>query len=136
MSKKDSIPLSVYVHIPWCIHKCPYCDFNSHEFEGQDIKNNELIYTNALIKQLENSNFDSQRPIHSIFFGGGTPSLFSPSSFKKIIAKIKVMKENFDELKQLAQDAFEDGLLMEVSDKQLKKILHELVDDLHSPLKK
>ena len=88
MSKKDSIPLSVYVHIPWCIHKCPYCDFNSHEFEGQDIKNNELIYTNALIKQLENSNFDSQRPIHSIFFGGGTPSLFSPESFKKIITKI------------------------------------------------
>ena len=88
MSKKDSIPLSVYVHIQWCIHKCPYCDFNSHEFEGQDIKNNELIYTNALIKQLENSNFDSQRPIHSIFFGGGTPSLFSPESFKKIITKI------------------------------------------------
>ena len=88
MSKKDSIPLSVYVHIPWCIHKCPYCDFNSHEFEGQDIKNNELIYTNALIKQLENSNIDSQRPIHSIFFGGGTPSLFSPASFKKIITKI------------------------------------------------
>jgi len=88
LSKKDSIPLSVYVHIPWCIHKCPYCDFNSHEFEGQDIKNNELIYTNALIKQLENSNFDSQRPIHSIFFGGGTPSLFSPESFKKIITKI------------------------------------------------
>ena len=88
MSKKDSIPLSVYVHIPWCIHKCPYCDFNSHEFEGQDIKNNELIYTNALIKQLENVNFNSQRPIHSIFFGGGTPSLFSPTAFKKIITKI------------------------------------------------
>tara|TARA_B110000858_G_C17453229_1_gene315126 strand:- start:82 stop:303 length:222 start_codon:yes stop_codon:yes gene_type:complete len=50
--------------------------------------------------------------------------------------KIKVMKENFDELKQLAQDAFEDGLLMEVSDKQLKIILHELVDDLHNPIKK
>ena len=88
MSKKDSIPLSVYVHIPWCIHKCPYCDFNSHEFEGQDIKNNELIYTNALIKQLENVTFNSQRPIHSIFFGGGTPSLFSPTAFKKIITKI------------------------------------------------
>ena len=88
MSKKYSIPLSVYVHIPWCIHKCPYCDFNSHEFEGQDIKNNELIYTNALIKQLENSNVNSQRPIHSIFFGGGTPSLFSPTAFKKIITTI------------------------------------------------
>ena len=89
MTKKDPIPLSVYIHIPWCIHKCPYCDFNSHEFKGQDIKNNEVIYTNALIKQIENFNFDSQRPIHSIFFGGGTPSLFSPATFEKIIGKIK-----------------------------------------------
>jgi putative oxygen-independent coproporphyrinogen III oxidase len=88
LSKKDFIPLSVYVHIPWCIHKCPYCDFNSHEFQGQDIKQNEIIYTNALIKQLESSNFSSQRPIHSIFFGGGTPSLFSPKAFEKIINKI------------------------------------------------
>lgn len=50
--------------------------------------------------------------------------------------KIKVMKENFNELKQLAQDAFEDGLLMEVSDEQLKKTLHKLVDELQSPIKK
>ena len=50
--------------------------------------------------------------------------------------KVKVMKENFDELKQIAQDAFEDGLLMEVSDEQLKKTLHDLVDGLHNPLKK
>ena len=50
--------------------------------------------------------------------------------------KIKVMKENFDELKLIAQDAFEDGLLMEVSDKQLKKTLHKLVDELQNPIKK
>ena len=50
--------------------------------------------------------------------------------------KIKVMKENFDELKQLAQDAFEDGLLMEVSDEQLKETLHKLVNELKNPLKK
>ena len=50
--------------------------------------------------------------------------------------KIKVMKENFNELKQLAQDAFEDGLLMEVSDEQLKKTLHKLIDELQSPIKK
>ena len=50
--------------------------------------------------------------------------------------KIKVMKENFDELKQLAQDAFEDGLLMEVSNEQLKKTLHKLIDELQSPIKK
>ena len=89
MSNKHPIPLSVYVHIPWCIHKCPYCDFNSHEFQGQDIKQNEIIYTNALIKQLESIHFSSQRPIHSIFFGGGTPSLFSPEAFEKIINKIR-----------------------------------------------
>ncbi|MAS00269.1 MAG: hypothetical protein CMH24_02755 [Nitrosomonadales bacterium] len=50
--------------------------------------------------------------------------------------KIKVMKENFDELKLIAQDAFEDGLLMEVSHEQLKKTLHKLVDELQSPIKK
>ena len=88
MSKEYFLPLSIYVHIPWCIHKCPYCDFNSHEFQGQDIEHNEIIYTNALIKQLESTNFSSRRPIHSIFFGGGTPSLFSPIAFEKIINKI------------------------------------------------
>ena len=88
MSRENPLPLSIYVHIPWCIHKCPYCDFNSHEFQGQDIKHNEMIYTSALIKQLENTNFSSQRPIHSVFFGGGTPSLFSPEAFERIINKI------------------------------------------------
>tara|TARA_B100001173_G_C15767844_1_gene453768 strand:- start:81 stop:311 length:231 start_codon:yes stop_codon:yes gene_type:complete len=50
--------------------------------------------------------------------------------------KIKVMKENFDELKQLTQDAFEDGLLMEVSEKQLKNTLQKLIEELDSPIKK
>ena len=50
--------------------------------------------------------------------------------------KIKVMKENFDELKQLAQDAFEDGLIMEVSEEQLKETLQKLINDLNNPLKK
>ena len=83
-----SPPLSIYIHIPWCIHKCPYCDFNSHEFKGQDIKESELQYTNSLIKQLENTDLVPSRPIHSIFFGGGTPSLFSPDALKRIIYKI------------------------------------------------
>ena len=47
-------PLSAYVHIPWCIHKCPYCDFNSHELKEKNINNNEELYTNALIKQIKN----------------------------------------------------------------------------------
>ena len=82
-------PLSVYIHIPWCIHKCPYCDFNSHEFKDQNIKNNEEAYTHALLKQIENYNIEPNRPIHSIFFGGGTPSLFSPNAFDTLIKKLE-----------------------------------------------
>ena len=82
-------PLSVYIHIPWCIHKCPYCDFNSHEFKDQNIKNNEEAYTHALLKQIENYNIEPNRPIHSIFFGGGTPSLFSPVAFDTLIKKLE-----------------------------------------------
>jgi len=82
-------PLSVYIHIPWCIHKCPYCDFNSHEFKDQNIKNNEEAYTHALVKQIENYNIEPNRPIHSIFFGGGTPSLFSPKAFDTLIKKLE-----------------------------------------------
>ena len=82
-------PLSVYIHIPWCIHKCPYCDFNSHEFKDQNIKNNEEAYTYALLKQIENYNIEPNRPIHSIFFGGGTPSLFSPKAFDTLIKKLE-----------------------------------------------
>ena len=78
-------PLSVYIHIPLCIHKCPYFDFNSHEFKDLNIKNNEEAYTHALLKQIENYNIEPNRPIHSIFFGGGTPSLFSPKAFDTLI---------------------------------------------------
>ena len=82
-------PLSIYIHIPWCIHKCPYCDFNSHEFKDQNIKNNEEAYTHSLLKQIENYNIEPNRPIHSIFFGGGTPSLFSPKAFDTLIKKLE-----------------------------------------------
>ena len=82
-------PLSVYIHIPWCIHKCPYCDFNSHEFKDLNIKNNEEAYTHALLKQIENYNIEPNRSIHSIFFGGGTPSLFSPKAFDSLIKKLE-----------------------------------------------
>ena len=81
-------PLSAYVHIPWCIHKCPYCDFNSHEFKDQNLKDNEAVYSNVLIKQIENYKINAGRKLHTIFFGGGTPSLFSPNTFKKIINKL------------------------------------------------
>lgn len=79
----ETIPLSLYIHIPWCVRKCPYCDFNSHE-------SRQAIPEEAYIKALFND-LDEQLPhiwgrrIISIFFGGGTPSLFSPQSIEKIL---------------------------------------------------
>ncbi len=75
-------PLSLYVHIPWCIKKCPYCDFNSHT--SNDIP--EEAYLNRLIEDLQqDQHWIAGRKLHSIFFGGGTPSLFSARSIGKVI---------------------------------------------------
>jgi putative oxygen-independent coproporphyrinogen III oxidase len=80
------IPLSLYIHIPWCIRKCPYCDFNSHELR-QRIP--EDFYIQALIRDLdENLPQIWGRSLCSIFFGGGTPSLFSPQGIEKILMAI------------------------------------------------
>jgi putative oxygen-independent coproporphyrinogen III oxidase len=77
-------PLSLYVHIPWCIKKCPYCDFNSHQGH-ENIP--EQAYLQALLKDLNNDlHWVKNRKLHSIFFGGGTPSLFSAQSIEKIIS--------------------------------------------------
>jgi oxygen-independent coproporphyrinogen-3 oxidase len=77
----QNIPLSLYVHIPWCVRKCPYCDFNSHEGQVE-----EAAYVSALLADLEQDQHYAQgRPIHSIFFGGGTPSLFSGEAIKQIL---------------------------------------------------
>jgi oxygen-independent coproporphyrinogen-3 oxidase len=76
-------PLSLYVHIPWCVRKCPYCDFNSHESANQIPEND---YLEALFRDLKNDlPWAQNRKLHSIFFGGGTPSLFSASAIEKII---------------------------------------------------
>lgn len=76
-------PLALYIHIPWCVRKCPYCDFNSH---GQSGVLPQSDYVAALLRDLE---FDLPlvwgRPVHSIFFGGGTPSLFSAASIGAIL---------------------------------------------------
>ena len=77
-------PLSLSVHIPWCEKKCPYCDFNSHQ-GGEKIP--ERDYLEALLKDLKNDlHWVKNRKLHSIFFGGGTPSLFSAQSIEKIIS--------------------------------------------------
>ena len=70
-----NIPLSLYVHIPWCIRKCPYCDFNSHQ-AGEVLP--ERDYVRALLRDLESQAPEAfGRPVETLFIGGGTPSLFS-----------------------------------------------------------
>lgn len=76
-------PLSLYVHIPWCVRKCPYCDFNSHESANIP----EAEYVAALLGDLEQDQALAQgRKLESIFFGGGTPSLFSAASIGAILS--------------------------------------------------
>jgi len=80
---RNDIPLSLYVHIPWCVKKCPYCDFNSHE---KNAAFDEENYVRALLLDLEKEHqLCQQRSLQSIFFGGGTPSLFSAEAIERII---------------------------------------------------
>lgn len=87
MKPIQSKPLSLYIHFPWCLQKCPYCDFNSHEFAGELPEQN---YIKALLTDLEQdiNFFKESRPIESIFMGGGTPSLFSPESIHTLLENI------------------------------------------------
>jgi oxygen-independent coproporphyrinogen-3 oxidase len=81
-------PLSLYVHLPWCLRKCPYCDFNSHEMRAGELP--EQRYLDALVADLEASlPLICGRSVHSIFIGGGTPSLFSPASIDRLLADIR-----------------------------------------------
>ena len=76
-------PLSLYIHIPWCVRKCPYCDFNSHEQKG-GLPIRE--YVAALTADLEQDlPLAWGRGVHSVFFGGGTPSLFPPAAIAEIL---------------------------------------------------
>ena len=80
-------PLALYLHIPWCIKKCPYCDFNSHERRGAIP---ETQYVDALIADLEFALPSIWgRRVLSVFFGGGTPSLFSPEAIDRILAAVR-----------------------------------------------
>src|ERR1051326_1955750 len=80
-------PLALYVHIPWCVRKCPYCDFNSHERSGSLP---ESEYLGALMRDLEGSLPQIWgRRVISIFIGGGTPSLFSPQSIDALLSGVR-----------------------------------------------
>ena len=77
-------PLTLYVHVPWCVRKCPYCDFNSHEPQGGDIP--EAEYLIALERDLASDLPRVQgRKLSAVFFGGGTPSLLSPATIAAIL---------------------------------------------------
>jgi putative oxygen-independent coproporphyrinogen III oxidase len=94
-------PLSLYIHLPWCIKKCPYCDFNSHEARTDAIATpdaqsgklsdaTEQRYIDALIADLESAlPLIWGRTVHSIFIGGGTPSLFSPQAIDRLLAQVR-----------------------------------------------
>lgn len=80
-------PLSLYVHLPWCVQKCPYCDFNSHALKSVIPA---ARYVEALLADLENDlPMVWGRPVHSVFFGGGTPSLFSAADIDRLLAGVR-----------------------------------------------
>jgi len=89
-------PLALYVHLPWCLKKCPYCDFNSHELQrsasGTAVLNDALQqrYVHALMADLEAAlPLVWGRRVHSVFIGGGTPSLFTPERIDTLIAGLR-----------------------------------------------
>jgi len=84
-----SPPLALYVHVPWCVRKCPYCDFNSHEAHGTIP---EREYVDALIADLQSAlPLIWGRPVVSVFFGGGTPSLLSPAAIDELITAFRAL---------------------------------------------
>jgi oxygen-independent coproporphyrinogen-3 oxidase len=89
------IPLSLYIHVPWCIKKCPYCDFNSHAVKSELPEQAYIrVLLDDLARDIEYFNID--RPISTVFIGGGTPSLFSPESFECLLTGIKTRANLID----------------------------------------
>jgi oxygen-independent coproporphyrinogen-3 oxidase len=82
-------PLSLYIHVPWCVRKCPYCDFNSHEARGAFP---EKEYVAALVRDLEMALPQIWgRKVYTVFFGGGTPSLLSGESVTEILRQVRML---------------------------------------------
>jgi oxygen-independent coproporphyrinogen-3 oxidase len=83
----SEVPLALYIHIPWCVRKCPYCDFNSHEKKGELP---EQAYIEAMLEDLDQDlEFIQGRELQSIFIGGGTPSLFSPQAYQTLFKELR-----------------------------------------------
>jgi len=81
-------PLALYVHLPWCLKKCPYCDFNSHQMDRHTLP--EQQYVDAVVADLESAlPLVWGRSVHSIFIGGGTPSLFAPATIDRLLGDIR-----------------------------------------------
>lgn len=87
------IPLSLYIHMPWCVRKCPYCDFNSHAVpDGKLSLDLEREYLHALVEDFKTQvNFAQGRSIHSVFIGGGTPSLISAAGYQLLFTELKAL---------------------------------------------
>jgi len=82
-------PLTLYIHFPWCIRKCPYCDFNSHAVKDEIP---ETQYIDALIADLEQHAPDIwSRSVESVFIGGGTPSLLSSEALDRLLGKVRAL---------------------------------------------
>jgi putative oxygen-independent coproporphyrinogen III oxidase len=86
-----AVPLSLYIHMPWCVRKCPYCDFNSHAVpDGKLSLDLEQEYLHALVEDFKTQiDFAQGRKIHSVFIGGGTPSLISASGYTWLFAELQ-----------------------------------------------
>ncbi len=87
----QNIPLSLYIHMPWCVRKCPYCDFNSHAVPNGELSLDlEQEYLNALVADFKTQlDFAQGRQIHSVFIGGGTPSLISAQGYVWLFAQLQ-----------------------------------------------
>ena len=87
MASLISPPLGLYVHFPWCVRKCPYCDFNSYTLKGEL---EQAGYVARLVRDLEAQAPEVQaREVGSIFFGGGTPSLFAPEAIGRLLGAVR-----------------------------------------------
>lgn len=83
-------PLALYVHFPWCVRKCPYCDFNSHEWKGERFPETE--YLDALRADLEQAlPLVWGRQVHTVFIGGGTPSLLSAAGLDRMLSDVRAL---------------------------------------------